>query len=102
MREPALLVVIGTLLLASCGPRDEFAHQTIAAYQADKSLREDVLQRCANYITSKTAFRTEADTNECRKAFEADQNVRLATHEARQTRAANAALSDAARQFEGH
>lgn len=102
MRLSWLLLPAGACLLASCGARDEFPHQTVEAYQADAGMRSAVLQKCADHITSKTAFRTASDTDECRKAVTADQNVRLAEHEARERSASNAALTSAAKQFEGH
>ena len=88
-------------LLVACGPRDEFPHETIEAYQADRGMRQAVLDKCAGHITGKVPFATESDTDECRKAVTADQNVRLIQHEAREQAASNAALSAAARQFEG-
>lgn len=87
-------------LLAGCGPRDEFPHQTVEAYQASDGLRQAVLERCADHITSKRPFNSASDTDECRKAYAADQNVRLAQHQEREQAASNAALSAAARQFE--
>lgn len=99
LRVPLALGLVA--LLASCGPRDEFRHETVEAYQADDALRQDVLQRCASHITSKTGFATQSDTDECRKAVTADQNVRLAQHQARERAASDAALSAAARQFQG-
>ena len=101
MRARLLLVVGLVSGLSGCGPRDEFKHQTVEAYQADNGLRQQVLQRCADQITSKKPFKTESDTDECRKAVTADQNVRLAEHQARERAASNAALSAAAKQFEG-
>lgn len=95
-------MVLGVVtLIAGCGPRDEFPHQTIEAYQADATMRSDILQKCADHITAKRPFATEADSEECRKAYSADQNVRLAAHQARAQAASNAALNSAAKQFEG-
>jgi hypothetical protein len=99
LRLPLALGVFG--LLVGCGARDEFKHETVEAYQADNSLRQDVLQKCADHITGKIAFSTSADTDECRKALAADQNIRSAAHEAKEQAASRAALSAAARQFEG-
>ena len=101
MRTRLILVLGVVSALSGCGPRDEFEHQTVEAYQADNGMRQQILQRCADHITSKKPFKTESDTDECRKAVTADQNVRLTEHEARERAASNAALSAAAKQFEG-
>ena len=102
MIRRVFLVLSGLALLTACGQRDEFRHETVETYQADGTLRADILQKCADHITTKTAFKTSPDTDECRKAFAADQNVRSAAHQAREAAASNAALSNAAKQFEGH
>lgn len=95
-------LALGTVaLLVGCGPRDEFPHETVEAYQADNGMRQTVLDKCAGHITGKVPFATESDTDECRKAVTADQNVRLIQHEAREEAASKAAISDAVRQFEG-
>jgi hypothetical protein len=88
------------VLVSGCGPTDEFPHQTVQAYQGNDALRQDILQRCADHITNKKAFKTQSDTEECRKALEADQNVRLAQHLAKERAAGAAALANAAGQFE--
>lgn len=80
----AVLVLAAFGVLAGCAPRDEYPHQAVEAYQADKTLRDDLLQKCASHITSKVPFRTQADTDECRKVATADANVRFAAHEARE------------------
>jgi hypothetical protein len=102
MKRRVSLILGGVSLLTGCGPRDEFPHQTVEAYQADSAMRARTLQTCAGHITSKTPFKNESDTDECRKALAADQNVRLAEHNAREAAASRAALASAARQFEGH
>ena len=84
MQRKPILVFIGFSFLAGCSPRDEFPHQTVEAYQADKDLREDLLKKCEGHIKSKTPFRTQSDTEECRKAVTADANIRFAAHEERQ------------------
>jgi hypothetical protein len=97
-------MLVGTALaacLAACGPRDEFPHQTIEAYQADEGMRQSILQKCADHITAKSPFATEADTDECRKAYQADQNVALARHLAKEHAASEAAMTAAMKQFEG-
>jgi hypothetical protein len=88
-------------MLAGCGPNNEFPHQTVQAYHADSDLWVKTLQRCADHITKKIGFQTQSDTDECAQAYTGDQNVRLAQHEARKNAASNAALSAAAKQFEG-
>lgn len=101
MKGHVTLTLAAFVGVTACASRDEFPHQTMEAYQADSALRADVLQKCADHITGKTAFKTESDTDECRKAVTADQNVRLAEHEARAAAASRAALASAARQFGG-
>jgi len=97
-----LFLALGTVtLLVACGPRDEFPHETIEAYQADSDMRQGLLDKCAAHLTGKVPFATESDTDECRKAVTADQNVRLIQHEAREQAASKAAISEAVRQFEG-
>ena len=86
---------------SGCGPRDEFKHETVEAYQADSVLRQGILQRCADHLIRHATFATPSDTGECRKAVAADQHVRLAQHMARERAASDAALASAARQFEG-
>jgi hypothetical protein len=89
------------LVIAGCSPRDEFPHETVLAYQANDTMRASILQRCADHITSKRPFKTQADTEECQKALAADQNVRLAQHLAKERAADAAAFGDAAKQFGG-
>ncbi len=101
MKVRLFLILGGLSLLMACGPRDEFQHETVQAYQSDAGLRQSILQKCADHITSKTAFKTRSDTEECQKALAADQNVRLADHLAKERAADAATLNDAARQFEG-
>lgn len=101
MKPRMILTFAGISLLTACGPRDEFQHETVQAYQGDANLRQNILQKCADHITSKTAFKTQSDTEECQKALAAEQNVRLAEHLAKERAADAAAFGDAAKQFEG-
>lgn len=84
MNSKTAVMIAALGLLAGCGARDEYPHQTVEAYQADKNLRDGLLQKCAGHITGKVPFQTQADTDECRKAATADANGRFAAHEARE------------------
>jgi hypothetical protein len=77
MKKFALFIA---LFVAGCGPKAEFAPETVQAYQDDTNLRTTILQKCADHANAHTPFATQSDTDECQKAAVAQGNVNFAAH----------------------